>query len=415
MKILNILLALLLSIACSIALYGCGGGEKEPEDDVRITDIPAVKSSTTISGAAETLSFTANCDAVVSCVIHSATVRWTTASGQSISKSTALNKIINSKANASITLTALTDSDRVFAPLVYLKDENPTRSQTNYTNYTETIGDIAYTKTGLTGRTGCTADSTSTTCTRFENVPSYDYTRGTMRFTDLVLSLQESANLGALTGDGSGSYNTTSRTWLLNFKKGIAEGNEIYAMYITPLRQLNNLPTGKDVKVYYDTLSLQQDSSDRLVSGSTVYGSVVGRQIEITKAMGFRNAPITVQYSGDPLRRYGGESLGTAASKCIGNICRFTLNKSNTALGIMALIRTSSLQVFTADKVATIQTYDPNSGALTAVFNPSTPLSPEEEISASYVFSFLSMPLYVDIDTSYGRKSFVVRLEITRN
>ncbi len=407
------LLILLLFVV--LLTSSCGGGEREPEADVRITDMPAVKSSTTVSGSPETLSFTANCDAGVSCVVNSATVRWTTASGQTITKSTALNKVINAKANASITITLLSDSDRVFAPLVYLKDDNPSKARTSYTAYSETIGDIMFTKTGLTGRRGCTADSTSTNCMRFEDVPSYDYTRGTMRFTNFVLSLQESTSLGTLTGDGNGLYNATARTWLLNFNKGIPEGSEIYAMYISPLRQLSNFPTGRDVKVYYDTLTLQQDSSDRLVSGTTVYGSVIGRQIEITRAMGFRNAPITASYSGDPIRRYGGELLGTASSNCRGNTCTFNLQKSIPSLGITALIKTSSLQVFTNNKVGSVRTYDPHSGALTVEFDPSTPLDPQEEISVSYVFSFLSIPVYVDIDTSHGKKGFVVRLEITRN
>ncbi len=409
----NRFLSLIVSVVLIIA--ACGGGEQEPEADVRITDMPVVKSSTTVSGSPETLSFTANCDAGVSCVVNSATVRWITATGQTITKATALNKVINAKANASLTITILSDSDRVFAPLVYLKDDNPSKAQTSYTNYSETIGEIAYTKTGLTGRSGCTADSTSTNCTRFENVPSYDYTRGTMRFTNFVLSLQESTSIGTLTGDGSGLYNSTARTWLLNFNKGIPEGSEIYAMYIKPLRQLSNFPTGRDLKVYYDTLVLQQDSSDRLVSGTTVYGSVIGRQIELTRAMGFRNAPITVSYSGDPIRRYGGELLGTAASSCRGNVCTFNLQKSLPSLGITALIKSSSIQVFTNDKVGLVKTYDPNSGTLTVEFDPSTPLHPQEEISVSYVFSFLSIPVYVDIDTSHGKKSFVVRLEITKN
>lgn len=401
-------------MALSLCLYGCGG-QKEPDSDLRITDMPSVKSSTIVSGAAETLSFTANCESSVSCVVHSATVRWTTSSGEAITKTTALNKTISPKSNASITITALSDSDRVYAPLVYLKDDNPSKAQTNYTIYTETIGNVAFAKTGLKGRTGCTADSTTVNCTRFENVPSYDYTRGTMRFTDFVQSLQESANIGSLTGDGTGTYNASNKTWLLNFSKGIPEGNDIYAMYIEPLRPLMNYPTAKDVKLYYDTLTLQQDSSDRLVSGTTVYGSVIGRQIEITRALGFRNAPITVQYSGDPVRRYGGERVGTASSICTGNVCRFTFQKSNPALGITALVNTASLQVFTNDKVATVKTYDPNSGILVAEFSPATPLRPDEEISVSYVFSFLSIPISVEIDTSYGKKSFVVRLEITRN
>lgn len=398
-----------------LSFYGCGGGQKEPESDLRITGMPSVKSSNTVSGSAETLSFTANCEAGVSCVIYSATIRWTTSSGETISKATAINKTISPRSNASITITALTDSDRVYAPLVYLKDDNPSKAQTNYTIYTETIGNIAFTKTGLKGRTGCTADSTTINCTRFENVPSYDYTRGTMRFTDFVQSLQESVNIGSLAGDGTGAYNSTTKTWLLNFNKGIPEGNDIYAMYVEPLRPLMNFPIAKDVKLYYDTLTLQQDTADRLVSGTTVYGSVIGKQIEITRAMGFKNAPITVQYSGEPIRRFGGESVGTASSKCTGNVCRFTLQKSNPALGITALINPSSLQVFTNDKVATIRTYDPNSGLLIAEFNPATSLRPEEEISVSYVFSFLSIPLNIDIDTSHGRKSFSVRLEISRS
>ena len=406
---------LLVFLIMLSVLFGCGGGEKEPESDLRITDMPAVKSSTIYSGSAETLSATANCNSGVDCIINSITVTWLTDTGQRITKTTPYNKIVGSKKSETLTFTVLTDSDRVFAPLTYLKDDNPSKSQLNYTSYTETIGEIRYTKTGLSGRTGCTSDSTTTTCTRFENVPTYDYTKGTIRFTDFVLSLSESASFGALTGDGSGLYNSTTRTWLLIFNKGIAEGREIYAMYISPLLPLNNIPSGRDVKIFYGNLTLQQDSSDRLVSSSVVYGSVIGRQIEITRAMGFRNAPITVQYSGEPIRRFGGELLGKAGTNCSGNICRITLQKSNPSIASTALIKPTSLQVFTQDKTATVQSYDPNSGQLIATFNPATPLRNDEDISVSYVFSFLSIPLYIDIDTSYGRKSFIVRLEITRN
>ncbi|MCX8069001.1 MAG: hypothetical protein N2738_00695, partial [Thermodesulfovibrionales bacterium] len=115
------------------------------------------------------------------------------------------------------------------------------------------------------------------------------------------------------------------------------------------------------------------------------------------------------------IRRFGGEVIGKAGTNCTGNVCRFTLQKSNQTLSTTALIKTSSLQGFTQDKTATIQSYDPNSGQLIATFNPATPLRNDEDIAVSYVFSFLSIPLYIDIDTSYGRKSFVVRLEITRN
>lgn len=404
----------LLFIVFSI-IFGCGGGEKEPESDLRITDLPSVKSSTIYSGSAETLSATANCNSGVDCVVNSITVTWVTDTGQRITKTTPINKIVASKKTESLTFTVLTDSDRVFAPLTYLKDDNPSKSQSSYTPYTETIGEIRYTKTGLVGRTGCTSASVTANCTRFENVPTYDYTKGTIKFTDLTYNLTESVNFGSLAGDGTGLYNASSRTWLLNFNKGIAEGNEIYAMYISPLLSLNNIPSGKDVKVFYGDLTLQQDTSDRLVSGSTVYGSLIGRNLEITRAMGFRNAPITVQYSGDPIRRFGGEILGKAGTSCTGNVCRFTLQKSNPKISSTALIKSSSLQVFTQDKTATIQSYDPNSGQLIATFNPATPLRNDEDIAVSYVFSFLSIPLYVDIDTSYGRKSFVVRLEITRN
>ncbi|MFQ3574184.1 MAG: hypothetical protein SNJ53_06075 [Thermodesulfovibrionales bacterium] len=397
-----------------LILFGCGGGQKEPEPDLKILDIPSVKSSTVYSGTAETMSATAECKAGVSCVVNSVTVTWTDDSGRAIVKTTPFNKIIAANGSASLTFTLLTDSDRVFSPLVYLKDSNPSTARTSYTLYSETIGDIVFTDTGLRGRKDCTSNSTTTTCTRYENVPSYDYTRGTIRFTDLTLSLDESVNIGALSGDGSGLYNSTSRTWLLNFNKGIPQDHVIYAMYISPLRALTNFPEGRDVKLYYGNLMLQQDSSNRLVSGSTVYGSVVGNQIEITRAMGFRNAPITVEYSGQPIRRYGGEKIGVAKDNCTGNRCVFVLQKSNSQRGIIALIKASSLQVFTNDKVGTVQSYSPDSGRLEVTFNPNTPLMPDEEISASFYFDFLSIPIYIDFDTSYGKKSFMVRLEIRR-
>ncbi|MCX8026478.1 MAG: hypothetical protein N3A62_01300 [Thermodesulfovibrionales bacterium] len=397
-----------------LLIFGCGGGQQEPEADIKILDIPAVKTSTTYTGAAETMSATAECKAGVSCVINSVTVKWTNGLGQTITKTTPLNKIIAANGSASLTFTLLTDSDRVFSPLVYLKDTNPSTARTSYTLYAETIGEIIYTKTGLTGRKDCTSDSTTVNCTRFENVPTYDYTRGTMKFTDFTLSLEEATNIGTLTGDGSGLFNSTTKTWLLNFSKGIAENNAIYAMYVSPLRSLANFPEGRDVKVYYGNLTLQQDTQNRLVSGNTVYGSVVGNQIEITRAMGFKNAPVTVEYSGQPVKRYGGEKIGVAKDNCRGNTCTFTLQKSNSSQGIVALIKSSSIQVFTNDKIGTVQSYDPNSGNLVVSFSPNTPLSQDEEISASFYFNLLSIPIYIEFDTSFGKKSFVVKLEITR-
>lgn len=398
-----------------LSLFGCGGGQQEPEADIKILDIPSVKTSTTYSGTAETMSATVECKAGVSCVVNSVTVSWTNDAGNRIVKTTPFNKTISANGSASLTFTLLTDSDRVFAPLVYLKDTNPSTARTSYTLYSEVIGNISYIDTGLKGRKDCTSDSTTVDCTRFENVPSYDYTRGTIRFTDFILSLEESVNIGSLTGSGSGLYNSANRTWLLNFNKGIPENNSIYAMYISPLKPLNNFPEGRDVKVYYGNLTLQQDSLNRLVSGTTVYGAVTGNQIEITRAMGFRNAPITVEYSGQPVRRYGGEKIGTARDNCRGNTCTLTLQKSNSSRGTIALIKAGSIQVFTNDKIGTVQSYDPNSGVLVVTFNPNTPIMPDEEISASFYFNFLSMPINIDFDTSYGRKSFVVRLEITRS
>lgn len=406
---IRITLAIKRSLQLSALLLftaGCGGGSlSSAVDDGNPSVSVALGTpslSATMSDGTKTVSLTFTCSAqdlfVVDCHVDKVKVGI-----GDLFYDVPVNARMTAGESRTIDIPVFTNSHRELEPFNYLRDINPSTSESNWNIHSEVLASPSSFLVG-TGTTSTAADPNDPTKQVTLPVNSFSssvpaHTQGTVRVTDGKQVLDEET-FGHLSGDGNGIVSASSLT--LSFSSAPAAGIPIVGMYLPTIKDMAVLPQTTNLKVAYDDLILTQSGALLLDDSGNVYAMISGKKITPVRSMGFRNAPFVAVYEGSPYSAFGGALLGHAD----GTSSVFTMKTK------YAPIVQNSVKVFTDHAVATIHLNNPYTGELT--FSFAAPPAPGEEIKISYVAQSVNTSINLDVITSSGTTNFAVPFTVSK-
>jgi hypothetical protein len=366
----------------------------------------------------------ASCTGDHECTVNSVTISWTdSVSGQSHSKTFQLKKTVSKNSSLTFDVVLIDNSDREYSPFSYLRSSNPTNANTGYTSYSESIAQPTFGSNVTTPAVNplCTSSVTSIavydtsippvlirtdSCTQFNLTPVTDYVRGTLKVTDYTQSVQETGSFGNLSGDGTGYLLST---WYVKFNSGVdGTMGSLFVFYQkksvgsgTSDLELSNSPLGNDLKLVYGSTTLTQSGTSLVDSTGIIYGYISGKNITLSRPLGYSDSDIVATYTSEPFVSIGGEVLGYGDG----------VNKTYSFRTKYAPLYDGSLTVFTSAGAAQTVSSNKYTGDVTAVFSSAVPLN--TPIKASYRTSSTGrMAFTVKFDTDKGQFSFPVYLQV---
>jgi hypothetical protein len=412
--------ALLLALTFFSACGGSGSDSASrsaqmkvsiPEDSIaaKTTDIP-IKVSMKLSCRTDDLFDAA-------CKVQKAII-----SLNGYSNETPLNVLLDSGQSKVVDITLFSQSDLLIPPLLYLFDENPSNSATEWSVYSEVVGE---TRTKLIGKTsetcvtkelppanpcpdgepptpGCSnTPQTTTECTpdKVYHLTLPTYTPGTLKIMEGTNTLEETS-LGYLAGNGTGYIEDGVAHITLNYAP--PKDSDILAAFIDPLKSLEHMPYGNDLKLTYGTLALQQSGNFLIDNEGESYASIDGKVINFVRSAGYQNSPMIATYSGEPYLTTGGEFAAWGDG----------INTQYRIKTKYAPVDPESFKVFTTEQPGEILSSNYSTGEFTVSF-ARPPLS-DERIMVSYVLLKTDTTVQITIVTDSGNFSFEIPAEITK-
>jgi len=435
-SLLPVILAMIIFLAA-----GCGGGSSA--SDGRHAEMSVTISDKTITGT--TADVPINVDMKLSCETDDLFSSACKANKAIINMGSYTNEVpLNIKLSGNdskvMALPVFSQLDLLMPPFLYLFDENPSKAVTRWSSYNEVIGE---TRTELVGKTtetcitkeippsnpcppelpeeekssgenenpegvvtqdaeGCSdIPQTVTECTpdRTYELALPPYTPGTLKIIERTKYIGETA-LGYLTGNGNGYV--ANDVAHITFDYDPPKDSDIIAVFISPLKPLDHMPYGNDVKLTYGSLVLNQ-SGDLLVdSEGEAYATVSGNAISFVKAAGNSSAPMIVSYSGEPYMISGGEFAGYGDGVS-------TVYPVKTKY---APLKPDTFRVFTPDQPGEILSANLVTGEILVEFGRAP--RADERIMVSYVLARAASVIGVTIVTDSGNSYFDIPIEITK-
>ena len=435
-SLLPVILAMIISLAA-----GCGSGSSA--SDGRHAEMSVNISDKTITGT--TADVPINADIKLSCEtddLFSSTCKANKAiiNMGSYKNEVPLNIKLSGNNSKVMALPVFSQSDLLMPPFLYLFDENPSNAVTRWSSYNEVIGE---TRTELIGKTTeacitkeippsnpCPPDlpeeetpsgenenpeevviqsaeecsdipQTVTECTpdRTYELALPPYTPGTLKIIERTNYIGETA-LGYLTGNGNG-YVANGVAHIM-FDYDPPKDSDIIAVFISPLKPLDHMPYGNDVKLTYGFLVLNQSGDLFVDSRGEAYATISGNAITFVKAAGNSGAPMIVSYSGEPYMTSGGEFAGYGDGVS-------TVYPVKTKY---APLKPDTFRVFTPEQPGEILSANPATGEILVEFERAP--RADERIMVSYVLARAATVIGVTIVTDSGNSYFDIPIEITK-
>jgi hypothetical protein len=288
-------------------------------------------------------------------------------------------------------------------PFLYMNEENPSNSHTEWTIRTSVISNVE-TETVGHGYERCETTEQPPdgngnpqpplkTCYPGESFSSRigGNEPGTVAiFGDGVKKLEESY-IGLLTGTGNGIIRRNGISTSLEFSitGGVAVGSPVVATYMTPLSEF--FVTG-DATLTYGDLTLTLDGFVLKDDTGKVYGEYDATTGKITwlEPLGSHGSVIVVTYESEPFVGFGGELVGYGN----GNDSVYEIQTR------YQYIVSDTLRVFSTQGEGEVLLIDPVSGTATVRFPEVVEV--DEPIKVSYQTYKVVMPVEIYIYTSRG-------------
>jgi len=403
-------------VALALLLCSCGGGLTSAIDSTGQTETEfTLKASDITSNSLEGTDYV---DATVTCTSHdlfgekcaiNSVVITSSDLGADYSVEIPLGLSLGHKETATISIPIADDATKELAPLVYLRDYNPSTALTDWVIAKEIIGTPKVIQIAV-GYEDCRPDPNNPgkqICNpgkHFSGFITGPVIPGTIQVLSGTQKLDET-QFGLLTGSGSGyiTYSQNGNVAIdVTFSSGVGPDDPpVLVAYLAGDSRLKSKVEGQ-MRILYGDLSLSLGDYDTVVSDNgTIYGLYNRDDNSITwiKPLQFKGTPLIAGYETGPLNVHGGEIVGSGDGGQIYDLkTRYPFIKDGT------------LKVFTADQIGSVTGYDKYSGRFTVKFNQ--PVVAGAPIKASYVTYKATVTFTVTLRTASGSYSKNVRFTL---